>query len=226
MVSDMTDKVIINNYIMIAEFVAKCLGDNVEVVIHDFSAGFNQSVVAIFNGHVSGRQVGAPMTPTGLAFLQEKEIMKRNYIANYNGTTIDGKPVRSSTFFIRNKKNKVIGTFCVNVDISQYLILSKMLERLVYTENMNGNPGAEYPNFLKESFPRTLEEHIEISVSTRIAQTGRSLSEFTANDNIAVISELEKQSLFSIKGSVKAVATALRISQPTVYRYLEKIRRA
>lgn len=221
----MTDKVIINNYIMIAEFVAKCLGDNVEVVIHDFSAGFNQSVVAIFNGHVSGRQVGAPMTPTGLTFLQEEEIMKRNYIANYDGTTIDGKPVRSSTFFIRNKKNKVIGTFCVNVDISQYLILSKALEKLIYTKNVNEDPGAGYPNFLKESFPRTLEEHIGLSVSTRIAQTGRSLSEFTASDNMAVIFELEKQGLFSIKGSVKAVAAALRISQPTAYRYLEKVRR-
>ena len=221
----MTDKVIINSYILIAEFVAKCLGDNVEVVIHDFSAGFDQSVVAIFNGHVSGRQIGAPMTPTGLAFLQREEIMNRNYIANYDGTTIDGKPVRSSTFFIRNKKNKVIGTFCVNVDISQYLILSKTLEKLIYTENVDEDPVADYPNFMKESFPRTLDEHIGMSVSVRIAQTGRTLSEFTASDNMAVIAELEKQGLFSIKGSVKAVAAALRISQPTAYRYLERIRR-
>ena len=220
----MTDKEIINNLIVLAEFVSKCLGENVEVVIHDFSAGFNQSAVAVFNGHVSGRGIGAPLTPTGMAFLRDERIMQQDYIANYDGTTIDGKPVRSSTFFIRNRRNKIIGTFCVNVDISQYLILNKALEKLIYAEEVDAGCGAGYPHLLKESFPRSLEEHIGISISTQAAQTGRLLSEFTANDNIAVILELEKQGMFSIKGSVKAVAAALNISQPTAYRYLERIR--
>ena len=163
------------------------------------------------------------MTPTGLAFLRDEKVTKQDYIANYYGSTVEGRPVRSSTFFIRNRRNKIIGTLCVNVDISQYMTVNRILDKLIYAEQPGGNINTDYPSYLNESFPRTLDEHIDQTIADYEIQSGHSLSEFSVNDNIAVIEELQKQGLFSIKGSVKVVASVLKISQPSVYRYLEKI---
>lgn len=49
-------------------------------------------------------------------------------------------------------------------------------------------------------------------------------SRTTSEEKIEVISALEKQGVFSTKGAVSQVSNALNISEPTVYRYLKKIR--
>ena len=43
----------------IMKMIAKQFGDKCEVVLHDWSGGYDKTIVAIENGHVSGREVGA-----------------------------------------------------------------------------------------------------------------------------------------------------------------------
>ena len=45
----------------IAKGVAETFGSNCEVVIHDFQ-NLDNSIVAIFNGHVTGRTIDTKMT--------------------------------------------------------------------------------------------------------------------------------------------------------------------
>ena len=54
----------------IAKTISATFGKNCEVVLHDFS-GPQHSVIAIENGHVTGRKVGDPITDFALASWRE-----------------------------------------------------------------------------------------------------------------------------------------------------------
>lgn len=42
----------------IGECIAKQFGDDCEVVLHDLTRSYDNTIVAIWNGHVTGRNVG------------------------------------------------------------------------------------------------------------------------------------------------------------------------
>ena len=71
------------------------------------------------------------MTEFGLNLLESRIYEKENFITNYKGVT-GGKILRSSTLFIKDEKENLIGMLCVNIDITKYLSMSKELESLAY----------------------------------------------------------------------------------------------
>jgi predicted transcriptional regulator YheO len=81
----MTDREVLERYIPLAEFISKLFYDDAEVVVHDITGDLQHSVVAIFNNHVSGRQIGAPMTELGMRFIKEEQYANQNFISNYEG---------------------------------------------------------------------------------------------------------------------------------------------
>ena len=46
----------------------------------------------------------------------------------------------------------------------------------------------------------------------------------SSNEKIEIVKELNEQGVFLLKGGVSKVAAALSISEPTVYRYLQKLK--
>jgi len=46
-------------YITLVDFLADFMGENTEVVLHDLT-DWRHSIMAIRNGHITGRKVGAP----------------------------------------------------------------------------------------------------------------------------------------------------------------------
>lgn len=48
---------------------------------------------------------------------------------------------------------------------------------------------------------------------------------FSPEERISIVEELYKNGLFVLKGSVYALAKALEVSEPTVYRYLNRVKK-
>ena len=65
------NKHILQQYTVIVDFLGKTLGPDYEVVLQDLDPK-HQAIVAIANGHVSGRTVGSPLTNTALHLLSSK----------------------------------------------------------------------------------------------------------------------------------------------------------
>ena len=78
-------------------------GKKCEVLIHDFRNP-QHSIMAIENGHVTGRKIGDPITNLALSVWKKNgyENKKIDRIINYKTKTKDGKMLKSSTVFIRN----------------------------------------------------------------------------------------------------------------------------
>jgi predicted transcriptional regulator YheO len=123
-------------YLAMMDFLAALLGPRSEIVLHDIS-DLSRSVVALTNGHVSGRSVGAPATDLVLKVLRNHEHADVEYLANYLAESAAGVRFRSSTFFIRDADGAVIGLLCINIDDSALVQARDALALLTATTGID-----------------------------------------------------------------------------------------
>ena len=207
-------------YLPLAAFLSAVCGDNFEVILHDVSEP-EASVVAIFNGHLSGRKVGDPMTELARSLVREEVYRERDFVSNYEGRTRDGKQFVSSTYFIK-EGGELLGLICVNHDLTDLTALSGHLQNLLAAFSVPGQAAAQaaYTEDLDDSIPGLSTTLIHNTVLRRGIPAGR----MTAREKEELIGDLDRQGDFSAKGAVGQVARELDISEPTVYRYLRRVR--
>ena len=98
---------LLQHYIKLTEFLGQALGPDYEVALHDMTDK-NRSIVAIANNHISGREIGAPLTNVALKILMDKSYETQDYRLHYCGLSAEGKTLRSSTMFIKHN-GKLVG---------------------------------------------------------------------------------------------------------------------
>ncbi len=111
----------LKEYIPIIKTIAEMFGKKCEVLIHDFSNP-QRSIIAIENGHVTGRKIGDPITDLTLSIWKKNGygVNKKDRVVNYKTKTKDGKILKSSSVFIRDNHQKMIGCLCINYDLTAY----------------------------------------------------------------------------------------------------------
>ena len=210
----------VNQIIPVADFLGAVLGDNTEIIVHDLTK-YNQSIVHIVNGHISNRKIGDPITDLVLEFITTESKGDKQFICNYNSKTINDKLLYSSTYFIKDDKKNIVGALCLNSDYSglnkSLSFLTAMLPNYVddktvalnnIKENLNSNP--------KELTCNKIDEIIK--------QFDITPNRMTTAEKTEVISSLNDCGIFNIRGSVPEVADKLNMSEPSVYRYIKKIK--
>lgn len=190
--------------------LAAAVGSMCEVVLHDFS-NREHSIIAIENGHVTGRKVGDSFGIFGLQVLHDSP---KEDLINYRTTTKDGKQLRSSSIFLREENGEMFGAICVNLDITQILKTQKLFVDLTSTPK-----GA-----IDEGFETSVDEALDLLIRDAIRATGKEISAMGREDKIHVISYLESKGAFLIRYSIDRVAQSLNISKFTVYNYLEEVK--
>lgn len=192
-----------------AELIVNHFGDDCEVVIHDLTREYDNTIVAIWNGHVTGRKVGGSGTNTGLEILRGSVEVKDKY--NYLNTTKDGKILRSSSKYFKDENGKVVGSICINIDITNLLEIQKYINKFV-------EPVIKEDS--KEIFTSNIDELLDTIMKEAVNNTGKKLEELNKEDKIAVVAYLDKKGAFLIKKSVERLADFLGISRFTIYNYL------
>lgn len=220
----LTDSEYVAQFKPLVEFLGAALGPTTEVVLHDV-ANLDASVVAIANGQVSGREVGSPATDLMLRILRAGKLDGRNFITGYSAVSPSrASYLRSSTYFMR-RDNRIVGMLCINADQS----LLKALEKLTgeITENylpqeakLEKVETPESSEILSSSIADITSEAIRKALSTRPVD----VEYYTAEDRLAVVEQLDREGFFQLKASVADLAEALKISEPSIYRYLRRVR--
>lgn len=199
---------------IVADGIVKTLGNNCEVVIHDFN-DLSASIIYIA-GNVTNRKVGGPITDLIFNKLREKGDSVEN-MYNYTTRTKDGKILKSSTIFLRNAKNKVIGCLCLNIDVTQYINLKLLIDNFLGFKEID-----ELKNI--ENFATSTEETIE-AISLEIAKKfGKSPANMNKDERLEFIKALNDKGIFVLKGSVDKIAKILGLSKYTVYSYIQEIK--
>ena len=221
---------LLQQYIKLTEFLGYALGPDYEVALHDLTDK-DRSIVAIANNHVSGREVGAPLTNVALRILRDKSYENQDYILHYLGVSSSGKTLRSSTMFIK-KDGKLVGMLCINFDDSRYQAVSDALLKLCHPDQfvdtnfqVDAAAAGQAGGDDTEHFPTSIHGVAADAVLRELERRGITASRLTAEERIQIISTLEQAGIFLLKGAVKDVADALECSQASVYRYLSLIRK-
>jgi predicted transcriptional regulator YheO len=208
-------------YIKLVDFIADALGENSEVVLHDL-IDFNNSIVAIRNGHISGREVGGPATDLVLKVMKDEKYKDKDYLCNYRGYAKNGNVLKSSTFFIRDKKGKMIGMLCINTDCDKLIKIRDFLSSMI---PLHENNKFEETEEISEKLSLNAEEFTLESIQKTVNETGVDPERMSQQEKIDVVKKLQDMGIFLLKGAVAQTAATLKVSEPTVYRYLNQIKR-
>lgn len=205
---------ILKSIIPLVEGIAKTFGKNCEVVLHDFD-NFQSSIIAIENGHVTGRSVGSPMTEVGLQAIQKGHT--EDNIINYTGKSTDGRALKSSTMFIKDEEGKAIGCFCINFDMSELIVAQNAIQEITQTEEKEESKA-------KDTASNSVNDVLTNIVAATLEAYGKPVSYMNKDEKVNVVKKLDEQGAFLIKGAIDYVAKILCVSRYTIYNYLDEIR--
>lgn len=198
------------------DFIAEIVGENCEVVLHDITNPEN-SIIAIRNGHLSGRKVGGPLTDFVLKVIQNKSYKSKDFASNYKASA-KHRPFRSSSFFIKNDAKEIIGVLCVNIDIEPYEKVKELMDKLSFI-----GTGME-KHIAVEQLTENVEELLSNMIQDTINAMGVAPQRMSPEEKLEVVKNLNNKGAFQLKGAVSDVAAAIEVSEPTVYRYLNKLK--
>lgn len=223
---------ILEQYARLTKFLGLALGPDYEVVLHDLTDK-NRSIIAIANNHVSGRELGAPLTNMALRILQNRSYETSDFRLHDYGVSADGRELRSNTLFIK-QNGRLIGMLCINFDDSRFRDVSARLMGLCHPDMFvssvmpklsDRDPAApDAPPPPPEKYRNTTEAVARDAIHRELEQLGVSADRLTAEERMHIISALDAGGIFLLKGAVKDAAAELHCSQASVYRYLSQIK--
>lgn len=180
-----------------------------EAVVNDLRPKKEQ-IHAIYNGHITGRKIGDPISSIGKKRL-EGEL--HDTLINYENEGAHGRRLKSSAIAIRNPQGKLIGSFGINVDISIWDTVAQYITQFTQIDS---------PQIDREIFKTTPPPKTEIKSRIQSILTekgwGHPLERRQKRD---IILHLHQEGYLYKRGAVAIIATLLQLTRPTVYRYLK-----
>jgi len=192
--------------------IAEQFGPRCEVVLHDLDRDYDHTIVAIKNGHITNRKIGGSGSNLGLQVLDGKREAGDEY--NYITQTKDGRTLRSSTFFLRDDNGRVIGSICINYDISDLMYANEVFQEfLMYPESKKDVEPEIFANNVGE-----ILEHLTNQSTEFIGKDGR---EMDKEEKIQALEFFDRKGAFLISKAGEHFCKYLNVSKYTLYNYLE-----
>ncbi|AJI61065.1 sensory box protein [Francisella tularensis subsp. novicida U112] len=197
----------LKTFINVAEAISKLLHPFAEVVIHDLS---KNKIVAIFNP-ISKREVG------DISYLDyiNLDVYNEAIIGPYDKVNYDGRKMKCIITVIKNSTNDIIGTLCINLDVSVFDRYQNLINAFLNNNDM------QISQQQQSLFRDTFYEKINSFVQKYCLDNNLTLDNLTRDQKKDLILELKQQGALDRKNASKYIANALNISRATVYNYLK-----
>jgi predicted transcriptional regulator YheO len=214
---------VINALRPIVPMLAAMAGPHLEVVLHDVGKPEN-SVIAIANGHISGRGVGSsvlegPLNDKGFEAatkLKSSQGAVHSLVEDYVTVTACGRQLKSASAIFRDASGTPFATLCLNADISGFQIAHGWLERMLKPVTQAMEPAvssaAEMDTLMREI------------IEAAVPMPGGAATSMKRENKIRAVGEMQRRGLFIVKGGVERAAAALGVSRFTIYNYMARIK--
>ena len=190
----------------IAKAIAEQFGSNCEVVLHELSGkSAYSSIVAIENGHVTGRKVV-------LEQLGHEDDNAEDQLG-YLTRTKDGKILKSSSVYIRDETGKVTGILGINYDISMMQLFENSLHDFISADQQ----ASREPERITLNVADLLDDLIRQADEL----VGKPVALMTKDDKVKAIRYLSNSGALLITKSGDKIAKHFGISKYTLYSYLD-----
>jgi len=210
----MINKSRLDNLKQLARGIAAQFGSNCEVVVHEISEkSAYSSIVAIENGHISGRKVGDGPSHVVLEQLRKATEDTPDHLC-YLTKTADGKVLKSSSMYIRDDTGRICAIFCINFDITAIAMVEQTMREMIQTEQEQHRE--------PEAIPPNVSDLLEDLICQADELVGKPAALMTKDDKIRAIQFLNERGAMLITKSGDKIAKHFGISKYTLYSYLDK----
>lgn len=197
----------------LAKGLARQFGPNCEVVVHDLSTNDpDSSIVAIENGHVTGRKVGDGPSHAVLEGLRAGAGKAEDHLC-YLTRTKDGKILKSTTLYLRDDAGEPIGMFGINYDITLMLAMEESLKQFTAAEQETKEP---------QAITRSVADLLDELIAQSVKLVGKPVALMSKEDKVKAIQFLNKTGAFLITKSGDKVCKFFGISKYTLYSYIDE----
>lgn len=214
----------LENLRSVVDGIAFSSGEKCEVVLHDLRQP-EHSIVAIANGHVTGRKVGGPIIggpidDNGLRAISEQS-NNQNFVGNYISRTRDGRTLKSTTIFFRDSKGKLAIALCINLDLTEFRRAKELLSDICMVEEKRKRVKVEHVDRGKAG--NDINAIISIIANEAAGGIQGPVRFAGKTEKIKVIKAMHERGLFLVKGGVDYAARHIGVSRFTVYNYLKEL---
>lgn len=199
------------------DMLEKQLGSNSEVVLLDLTKEYGSMIIDIRNGNITGRKVGGTGSNMGLEVLAGT--VKNGNRYNYITKSKDNKILRSSTLYIRDDEENVIGCICINTDITESVKFEAFLKEFNQYNVESGE--LESP----EIFAQDVSQVLEFLIQEGQKIVGKPAAVMTKNEKLQFLKYLNEKGAFLITKSGEKIQEIMGISKYTMYNYLDMIKK-
>ena len=199
------------------------LGNNTEILLHDLTGDYEHTIVDIRNGYITGRQIGDCGSNLGLRVLSGT--VKDGDMYNYVTHTKSGSILRSSTTFIKDQDGKVIGSICMNQDITKTVELEQHLHEInKYSLNCHNDGPVKDAAENREIFVNNVNELMDYLLQEAMRNVGKPVTSMDKEDKCKFLKYLDEKGAFVISKAGEKTCEFLGISKYTLYNYLDIVR--
>ena len=192
-----------------ARGLATMLGPNCETIVHDMTRP-GHPILAIYNGTVTGREIGSTMDIFGDIGDYDPTLYSNKDYVNQLVLSRDGRMLKSSTFNIVGEDfHFALG---INIDITALARAQQTLSEMTATSG-------ELQQTLMQDARSQLEELLRECVSA----VGKEPQDMKKTDRMRIIRMLYKRRAFTYQKAVAIVAERLNVSRYTVYKYMHEL---
>lgn len=192
----------------LAVIISEMFGKNCEVVISDIDNP-EKSILSIYNGEVTGRKVGDPLSTRSEELIERS---KGGYSINYKKANKRiKKEIKSSTIVVKAFGRNL--SFCINYDCDDLCSIQSTLKKFLSMQD------DVYDEFDIYDNGQIVEQKFEIEVE----KMNKSIVSMNKADRLTLIRNLKNSGVFKIQKSVPYIAEKLGVSRYTIYNYLNEI---
>lgn len=190
--------------------IAAQFGENCEVTVHDMAREDDSTIVAIENGHVSGRKVGDGASEAVIHARRDPNAQDQY---NYLTRTQDGRILKSSTIYLRDDHGKILGLIGINYDTTDLMMAQSTIGKLLDTKKTEDTP--------IDIIPLNVSELLDTMIDESQKRIGKPVAMMNKEDKVRAIQYLDSRGALLIKKSGDRIAKFYDISKYTLYSYLD-----
>ncbi len=213
--ANLTNRQILEHYIRVGEIIAEKFTPYLEVIIHDLQNP-EHSIIAIYNNHITGRNIGEGTSDIGYKKLQNKLPDK---IVNYENQSPSGVKMKSSSLTIRNGNGEIIGSMGFNFDLSPFDNIQEFFNTITET-----NPSRldQFPK-QEQFFMWSVKDEIKQAINKFITTHGLQGKVLSKKDKLKVVALMNNEGHVKKRGAISIISELLAISRPTLYKYIREV---
>lgn len=205
---------VLAHYVNMAQVLGEMFAPILETVVHDLRKP-EESIIAIYNGDLTGRNVGDAATNLGRRLLEGEF---PDVLVGYQNESPNGQKLKSASLAIRDADGSLIGVLGLNMNVSYFDQFGSFIEQFISSQKSDHVSAPERFKGHLDGMT-TPKEDIREAINRYITSHNWNAQTLSYTDKRQIVEHLYANGYFKSRGAVTIIADELGLTRPSVYNY-------